>query len=158
MPNILPVDGIKTKSGINSSVTGYNEKQEKQLEAVYVMTYNNINLMTKNYVTANAALDDILGLKDNWNDNGAKSFSRQLVEKCRLIVNDLVFEPFICPTACGSIQLEYEKEDGDYLEFEIFDDRVEVYSDTKENGEQEYNLCGPTASDKMRQLVVDFYG
>lgn len=151
-------DSFKAKNGINSSVSGYNENEERQLEAVYSMANNNINLMTRNYITANAALDDIMDLKDNWNDNGAKCFSRQLVEKCRTIVNDLVVEPFICPTACGSIQFEYEKEDGDYLEFEVFENRIEVFSDTKENGERELDLKGIAATDKMKQMVVDFYG
>lgn len=151
-------DVFRTKNGINSIVNGYTEKEEKKVVKAYPMADTNINLITRDYVIANAALDDISGLENNWNDHGAKCFSRQLVEKCRTIVNDLVAEPFVCPTACGSIQFEYEKEDGDYLEFEVFEDRIEVYSDTKENGEREFNLEGITATDKMKQLVVDFYG
>lgn len=56
-------------------------------------------------------------MKDNWNGNGANSFSTKLIEKCREIVTQLVAEPFVCPTACGSIQFEYEKDNGDYLKF-----------------------------------------
>lgn len=131
--------------------------KRKKLVKAYFRADKNVNMTTKNYIIANTALDDILALKDNWNDNGAKCFSKQLVEKCRTIVNDLVAEPFICPTARGSIQFEYNKENGDYLEFEVFEDKIEVYSDTKENKEQEYNLTGITATDKMKQLVVGFY-
>lgn len=77
--------------------------------------------------SANRALKDISVLQDNWNENGAKSFSRELVEKCYKILRQLTAEPFICPTACGSIQFEYEKENGEYLEFEIYEDRIEFF-------------------------------
>lgn len=70
----------------------------------------------KNYIEASTTLNEIAKLKDNWNNNGANSFSAKLIEKCRGIVMQLAAEPFICPTACGSIQFEYEKENGDYLE------------------------------------------
>ena len=82
-------------------------------------------------------------------DNGANSFSTKLIEKCREIAMQLAAEPFICPTACGSIQFEYEKENGDYLEFEIYEDRIEAFLDTMSGGEQEFNLSGISATDKM---------
>ena len=91
-------------------------------------------------------------------DNGAQAFSVKLIERCRQIVSQLVAEPFVCPTACGSIQFEYEKENGEYIEFEIYEDRIEVYSESLINGEEEFVLYGITANDKMKQMVVDFYG
>ena len=53
---------------------------------------------------------------------------------------------------------EYEKENGEYIEFEIYEDRIEVYSESLINGEEEFVLYGITANDKMKQMVVDFYG
>lgn len=149
---------LAIKFGIKNSFVGYNIEKYDQYEKIYSMAYSGINLLEKNYIEANAALNEISELKDNWNNNGANSFSGKLIEKCRAIVMQLVAEPFICPTACGSIQFEYEKENGDYLEFEIYEDRIEVYLNTISDGEQEFNLCGITATDKMKQLVVDFYG
>lgn len=146
------------KHGINENVVGYNNEKYNERENIYSMAYNNINSLTKCYVTANNALDDILHLEYNWNDNGAQVFSVKLVERCRRIVNQLVAEPFVCPTACGSIQFEYEKDNGDYLEFEIYEDRIEVYAESLVNGEEETTLYGITANDKMKQMVVDFYG
>lgn len=146
------------KQGINENVVGYNNEKYGELGKVYSMTYNRINTLIKNYVVANAALDDILKLEYNWNDNGAQGFSIVLVEKCRRIVNQLVAEPFVCPTACGAIQFEYEKDNGEYLEFEIYEDRIEVYRETLTNGEEEFSLYGIAANDKMKQMVVDFYG
>lgn len=108
--------------------------------------------------SANRALKDISVLQDNWNENGAKSFSRELVEKCYKILRQLTAEPFICPTACGSIQFEYEKENGEYLEFEIYEDRIEVFSISQKGEEQEETFLGKSAAERMKQMVVDFYG
>lgn len=143
--------------GIKTNAIGYNREKYNNWENVYLMVYSNINSLAKNYIVANTALDDISKLEENWNDNGANAFPIELVEKCREIVNQLVAEPFVCPTACGSIQFEYEKENGEYLEFEVYEDRIEVYMDSILNGEEEFNLCGITAVDKMKQMVVDFY-
>lgn len=148
---------FELKSGIKSSAVGYNSEKYEQLEKIYSMAYAKINSLEKNYVKADAALSEIEKLKADWNDNGASAFSSKLIEKCRGIVMQLASEPFICPTACGSIQFEYEKENGDYLEFEIYEDRIECYSDTLSGGEEEFHLQGISATDKMKQMVVDFY-
>lgn len=145
------------KQGINYDVIGYNYEKYKHLLNLYSMAYTSINSLGKNYILASTALDEIAGLDNNWNNNGASSFSTKLIEKCRGIMMQLAAEPFICPTACGSIQFEYEKENGEYLEFEIYEDRIEVFCDTLSSGEKEFNLQGISATDKMKQMVVDFY-
>lgn len=145
-------------TGIKSNVVGYNREKYEQLEKLYSMVYTGIQSLEKNYVTASAALDEIAKLDDDWNRNGAIPFPAQLIEKCRGILMQLAAEPFICPTACGSIQFEYEKENGEYLEFEIYEDRIEAFSDTLSVGEEEFVFQGVSATDKMKQMVVDFYG
>lgn len=147
----------KKKSGIKNTIIEYNSEKDEQLEKIYLMAYECINSLEKNYIVASIALNEIEKLEYNWNNNGANSFSTKLIEKCRRIMIQLAAEPFICPTACGSIQFEYEKENGDYLEFEIYEDKIEVFSDTLSSGEKEFNLQGISAIDKMKQMVVDFY-
>ena len=151
-------NAFELTSGMKNGAIGYNSKKYEELEKIYSMAYTRINSLEKNYVEASAALCEIEKLKDNWNGNGANSFSTKLIEKCREIVMQLAAEPFVCPTACGSIQFEYEKDYGDYLEFEIYEDRIEVFLDTLSDGEEEFNLQGISATDKMKQMVVDFYG
>lgn len=153
-----PENPFWMKKGIENHVFGYNNENYRRLGNLYSMVYVFLNSLEKNYIAASAALDEIAKLDDNWNNNGAGSFSAKLIEKCRGIVAQLEAEPFICPTACGSIQFEYEKENGEYLEFEIYEDRIEVFLDTPSNGKQEFDLKGSSATDKMKQLVVDFYG
>ncbi len=146
------------KSGIENKTVGYNNKKYEQFEKIYSMAYTSINSMEKNYIEAITALNEIAKLEDNWNSNGACAFSAKLIEKCKGIVMQLAAEPFVCPTACGSVQFEYEKENGDYLEFEIYEDRIEVFLDTQTEGEKEFNLQGISSVNNMKQMVVDFYG
>lgn len=70
-------------------------------------------------------------LKDNWNDNNASKFSSNLIEKCKKILNQLKIQPEIFPTANDSIQFEYQN-NTTYLEFEIFEEKIEVYIEVNE--------------------------
>jgi len=82
---------------------------------------NHICKMNKNIET----LKSFLKLKENWNYYGAKPFKEGLITKCINLIrsSDLKYQPDIFSTGRNSIQFEYEKEDGSYLEIEIFDDR-----------------------------------
>lgn len=66
-------------------------------------------------------------LKDNWNDNGAKKFSAKLIVECCFVLSGLPVLPEIFPVADGSIQFEYEKDDGSYLEFDICENEVSEF-------------------------------
>ena len=77
-------------------------------------------------------LDDICALKDNWNGNGAEAFEPDFIARCRILCHQLYKEPFIAPTACNSIQLEYDEKHG-YLEFELFEDKIYVFQCNNEN-------------------------
>ncbi len=109
-------------------------------------------------MSAHKALDEIADLDYNWNENGAEPFPVDLVCKCRTILCDLSNEPFISPTAHGSIQFEYEKDCGDYLEFEIFEDNIKVYYSSAAGAEQEYALTGVPALNTLKQMVAIFCG
>lgn len=74
--------------------------------------------LNKNY----QVLDEIASLKRDWNGNGANAFSEALVSKCRKILNGLRVQPDIFPTAQDSIQFEWNRTQGDYLEIELFED------------------------------------
>ena len=66
--------------------------------------------------------------KYNWNDNGASTFDTKHLEIVKGILVMLKVQPEVFPTANNSIQFEYEKDNGDYLEFEIFaDNRIHSY-------------------------------
>ena len=70
---------------------------------------------------------DLLTLEDNWNDNGAKAFSKELIRKAQFFYCKLSKKPLIFPTAFESVQLEYEDDNGNYLEMEVYNDRIKIF-------------------------------
>lgn len=73
------------------------------------------------------ALEDIKKLRAGWvngeDKSGDYAFSQDLLETIKNIAKELPIFPMIFPTYRNSIQLEYEKDDGEYLEFELFEDK-----------------------------------
>lgn len=125
-----------------------------------VYTNGNINLvwdgisMTSELLTNYKRIDEISHLKENWNGNGAQAFSTELLEKVHNLVSSLNKQPFISPTARESIQLEYEKDNGDYLEFEVFENGIVTkffYSEGKGTTEN-------IEPHMINKAVDDFYG
>lgn len=90
------------------------------------------NLMQENL----RKLEQISLLANNWDGNGAKAFDKQLVAKVKDLIGALGVQPEIFPLSYGSIQMEYTKEDGSYLEFEInLNDTWDAF-EVNENGEE----------------------
>lgn len=79
-------------------------------------------------------LDEFADFNENWNGNGAKPFSNGLISKCKEIISNLSILPEVFPVANNSIQLEYEKNNGALLKFNIFDDKITMFI-MFENGE-----------------------
>lgn len=73
-------------------------------------------------------LRSFLALEDNWNGYGARPFQNELIDKCINIINSsfIYYQPEIFSTGRNSIQFEYEKADGAYLEIEIYHDRIAI--------------------------------
>lgn len=67
-------------------------------------------------------IDNLREFKENWNGYYAKGFSKELCDFASEIIEDLGEEnqPKFFPTGRESIQIEYEKDNGEYLEFEIY--------------------------------------
>ena len=82
------------------------------------------NLITRDLILNFEKLDSFAQLPENWNGYDAEKIPSELINKVRSVIYDLPVQPMIFPTGRKSIQLEYEKPDGDYLEFEIFEDRT----------------------------------
>lgn len=101
-------------------------------------------------------LKQISSLPYNWNENGANAFSTQLISKIKNLIISLTNQPEIFPTACDTIQLEYDKDDGAHLEIEIGEnDLAEVYL-IKSNGEDEFKSISSDI-DAINKVVEMFY-
>ena len=85
--------------------------------------------MAKNqrFLSAIHKLHEIGMLDENWNGYGAHPFDFDVIMNAFYILQMLKHPPFISPTANQSIQMEYEKSNGDYFEIEVFKERIEIY-------------------------------
>ncbi len=94
-------------------------------------------------------------LKKGWNGYDAEPIDTSLIERVKEILVSLsTYQPEVFPTGRNSIQLEYEKENGDYLEFEIFEDgKISMYL-SKGNEEVEELIT----VENIRRKVENFYG
>ena len=101
-------------------------------------------------------IQDISELKDNWNGNGASAFNDTLIQKMKYLILRLNVQPEIFPTARGSIQFEYEKETGEYLEFELFDTRLEVLTMGSDGNNYSYDMS--IDIEEINKVIDEFYG
>ena len=102
-------------------------------------------------------LETIAMLQDNWNANGAKAFSAGLISKVRNIIVFLEIQPEIFPTACESLQLEYDKQDGSHMEIELTENgNAEIF--TVDNMGCESAMSIQTDIELINKVVSDFYG
>lgn len=70
-------------------------------------------------------LKTIRGLKKGWfngNPGNENAFSDNLVNRVATILSKLKNQPEVFPTGVNTIQIEFEKSNGEYLEFEFFED------------------------------------
>lgn len=138
------------KNGISYFLPGYNmyETLNPGIENVVIDEEKMCNLKK---------LDQIAVLKDGWNGNKAKAFEPELISKVRSVITSLQIQPEVFPTACNSIQIEYEKEDGSYLEINLcLADTWEVFEISRE-GEETYTSI-TADSDAVKKVVNTFYG
>ncbi len=102
-------------------------------------------------------LNIISSLQDNWNGNGSKALSVELIDKVKRLVMFLDVQPDIFPTASGSIQIEYDKNNGEHLEIELYDKRdAELYW-IKEDGNDKIETIKFNYVD-INGLINEFYG
>lgn len=70
-------------------------------------------------------LKTIRELKEGWfngNPGNENAFSDNLVNRVATILSKLKNQPEVFPTGVNTIQIEFEKSNGEYLEFEFFED------------------------------------
>ena len=103
-------------------------------------------------------LEEIAMLNTNWNEHGAESFSPAHIERVSRMIDSLPVAPDVYPTAIGAIQIEYQKKDGSYLEFEIYENSVNQYMIDKDGKEYEKTITDLSRIHRdVVQAVVDFY-
>ena len=106
----------------------------------------------------NDRLDQISKLSDDWNGFGAKPFSKDLIERCKTIIQDLSFLPDIYPTGRQSIQFQYELQDKSYLEFEVFETKISYLRvPQRKYADAVTGEIHVTDIEKIKEIVRSFY-
>ncbi|WP_051537686.1 hypothetical protein [Treponema sp. C6A8] len=101
-------------------------------------------------------LNEIQKLPKNWNGNGASRFSKKLINKVKELLFELNKQPQVFPTANDSIQIEYNFEDGSYLEFQISKLKLlEFLKITKDGSETSGTI--PCSHYYINQMLEEFY-
>lgn len=102
-------------------------------------------------------LEMIAMLQDNWNGNGAKAFSPNLISKVQNMIVFLEIQPEVFPTACESLQLEYDKQDGSHMEVELTEsESAEIFVVDSMGCESIRNI--QASIEVINKVVNDFYG
>jgi hypothetical protein len=118
-------------------------------------SWDGVSVMSVDRTKSILRILEIEKLQDNWNCNGATSFSKEILSLAKTIIFQLSVQPQIFPTARDSIQFEYENAVGDYLEFELFDDgQLKMFSFSR-SGRTETSYI---AIGEMNEVVNRFYG
>lgn len=147
-PTPIVYESNNYASGISYNISGYTNTNNLNSGAILVNNDKLANIKKINMIAE---------LEDNWNGNGASSFSDRLLKKVKSIVIMLDNQPEIFPTANNSIQLEYDKPDGSHMEIEIFEDGdSEVFEVDVHGNESLLNI--DTNVESINKVVNDFYG
>ncbi len=67
-------------------------------------------------------IDDFSSLVENWNGYGALPINNDVISRVKEVLGTLFVQPEVFPTGRGGIQVEFQKTDNSYLEFEFFSD------------------------------------
>lgn len=91
----------------------------------------------------------------NWNGNDGEPFSEEIIKKALDFINlpSLKYQPNVFPTSQKSIQMEYEKLNGDYLEIEIFEKNISAYSENRGEKKELENI----SLEEVLRMVDDFH-
>jgi hypothetical protein len=141
---------FSTEPSISFNVPGYsnNESISSGVEKVVISEEKLDNLKK---------IETIALLQDDWNANGAKAFTDNLITKARNLIMFLKIQPEVFPTACESLQLEYDKADGAHMEIELTESEdAEVFVVDSKGRESIINISA--SIEAINKVVSDFYG
>ena len=95
----------------------------------------------------------------DWNGNGAKAFSKKSIDLFNKIIDSVCKQPQIAPTGNESLLLQYEKNDGSFLAFDVSISKTSMVLIPKGNfdlAKEETFAGGDIGS--INSAVSNFYG
>ncbi len=98
-----------------------------------------------------ALLEKYRNLGRDYDGYGALTLTPALIERAQTIIAKLSVQTEIFPGSNNDIHLEYNKVNGDFLQAEIYEDRIEVYK--RIDGVEDDRVFD---EDEFLELVKDF--
>lgn len=83
-------------------------------------------------------LNSIAEYKQDWNGYRASPIDKDIIKKCRTIINEVIVTPEVFPTANNSIHLEYES--SAYIELDVFLDKITLFVHVNDSNWAEVDL------------------
>lgn len=152
---VLPLQSTSTSKTFEVTTSVYSNISnfERLYSSVVVYASDTTDpQLSKNFNT----LESIRNLKDGWFNGQTgerKAFSDELVDKVKKIISNLKNQPEVFPTGRDSIQIEFENENGDYLEFEFYENgKISKYY---ENSIKSYSRS--VSENNIYKSVKEFY-
>ncbi len=140
----------------NDNTESYEYKKADKIfsDSVNISSYNSSLSQDKN----KDKLNSIRKLEYNWNDNDAEAIDKIICDNILKIIEEVIIQPKIFPTANNSIQLEYYdyKDKNKYLEFEVFKDYINIYEVLSNSKEKSY-IINSVNVNKINSIIMDFY-
>ena len=95
----------------------------------------------------------------DWNGNGGKAFSKKSIDLFNKIIDSVCKQPKIAPTGNESLLLQYEKNDGSLLAFDVSITKTSMVLIPKGNFDlaKEETFAGGDI-DSINSAVSNFYG
>lgn len=124
--------------------------------------YDESYYKTLNIITQKESLEKLKSIKNldyDWDGYEAEPMNPEIYNNASKLIEKVIIPPRVFPTANGTIQFEYHKKENDdeYLEFEIFNDKIVVLSMRSDDNYNEYT-CNIDEIDKINNLIKEFYG
>lgn len=140
----------------NSLITNYMNPNCKETNYLDISSdyayYDNVINFSPELQGNLDIIDSFEKLEYNWNGYGGLKLSKSVIDNARSALYFLDRQPDIFPTGRNSIQFEYERENGDYLEFEIFENSIVAFQIVAD----EETECGVNEKE-MEKMVIEFY-
>lgn len=123
--------------------------------------YAKNNSKTLNIITQKESLEKLKSIKNleyDWDGYEAEPMNPEIYNNASKLIEKVIIPPRVFPTANGTIQFEYHKKDNDdeYLEFEIFNDKIMVLFMRSIDNCKEYTY-DINDIDKINHLIKRFY-
>lgn len=146
----VPENTVSIHSSYIANGIVFKQKREENINVYENITIPSLPLREENL----ERLQQISELENDWDGEGAQTIDKDLIKTVVNLIGKLRFQPQIFPTACDSIQLEYDKTNGDYLEFEVSQGSTRMFylGHNGEHYEREIDI------ELVGKMVLDFYG